>query len=128
MSKPNKITIGFGVLLVLFALWWIYSTFTLGGDFTGYLLLLALLVLYFFPTYTAWRKKKTNLEAIMILNLFFGWTLLGWVVALIWAVRLDDKSSPESGVDKLHKLAELKEAGHLTQEEFNTKKEQLLKS
>ena len=32
------------------------------------------------------------LTAIFILNAFFGWTLLGWVIALVWAAMKDPDS------------------------------------
>jgi len=44
---------------------------------------------YFLPAIVAAIRKKTNANAIFILNLFLGWTLLGWVIALIWAVKTD---------------------------------------
>jgi hypothetical protein len=43
------------------------------------------LVLYFTPTLTAINKKHRNWSAIFVLNLFLGFTLLGWVIALVWA-------------------------------------------
>jgi ABC-type transport system involved in cytochrome c biogenesis permease component len=50
------------------------------------ILLVALLgSIYFFPTLMAFLNRHHNTAAIFILNLFFGWTLLGWVAALIWA-------------------------------------------
>jgi hypothetical protein len=46
---------------------------------------LGLLFAYFFPTTVAYMRGHQSQGGIMILNLVFGWTLLGWVVALIWA-------------------------------------------
>jgi hypothetical protein len=40
--------------------------------------------LYFLPTFVSTRKR--NAGAIFALNLFLGWTVLGWVVALAWAL------------------------------------------
>src|SRR3954469_21723117 len=42
-----------------------------------------LLPLYVLPTILAW--KKTHRTPILLLNLFLGWTLLGWIAALVWA-------------------------------------------
>lgn len=46
----------------------------------------AVIVVYFIPTIVAERKKHSQITAIALLNIFLGWTFLGWVVALIWAV------------------------------------------
>lgn len=53
---------------------------------TFWLFVIAVCLLYFFPTLIAnWRKHR-NENAILLLNLFFGWTVLGWIGSLIWAV------------------------------------------
>jgi hypothetical protein len=39
---------------------------------------------YFLPTIIGLWKE--NSVAICALNLFVGWTVIGWVVALIWAL------------------------------------------
>jgi pheromone shutdown protein TraB len=44
-----------------------------------------LLVLYFIPSFVAEHNKKANSTAIFVLNLFLGWTFIGWIIALIWA-------------------------------------------
>jgi hypothetical protein len=46
-----------------------------------------LLGLYLFPTAIAAEMDSRNLLAIFILNVFLGWTVLGWIIALIWAVK-----------------------------------------
>lgn len=40
--------------------------------------------LYFLPSFLSINRKYK--EGIMLLNLLLGWTFLGWVGALIWAV------------------------------------------
>jgi hypothetical protein len=49
-----------------------------------------MLFIYFIPTIVACSRNHTNALAIFILNLFLGYTLIGWVVALIWAVYKKD--------------------------------------
>lgn len=46
---------------------------------------------YMLPTIEAWLRKSNNLGAIAALNFFLGWSLLGWVAALVWAFK---KPSP----------------------------------
>ena len=45
----------------------------------------------FLPTIIAIMRKKKNALAIFLVNLFFGMTFIGWVVALIWALMYEDK-------------------------------------
>ena len=47
------------------------------------------LAVYFLPTIVAILRKKRNALAIFLLNLFLGWTFIGWVVALVWAATKD---------------------------------------
>lgn len=46
---------------------------------------LLLAFLYFIPSIIAYRRK--NRTALFVTNLLFGWTLIGWGIALIWAVK-----------------------------------------
>lgn len=50
------------------------------------ILVLIAIVLYFAPWLHAAAKGHPNSTAILVLNLFLGWTLIGWVGALIWSV------------------------------------------
>jgi len=50
------------------------------------LYLLFFAVLYFIPTWVAKYHRHHNATAIFAVNLFLGWTFLGWVVALAWAL------------------------------------------
>ncbi len=47
-------------------------------------------IIYFLPSLIARDKKKKNTQAIFTLNLLTGWTFIGWVVAIVWAVTKDD--------------------------------------
>lgn len=53
--------------------------------------LIVILVIYFIPSLVAINRKRDNTGAIMALNLFAGWTFIGWIVALVWASTLDDE-------------------------------------
>ena len=46
-------------------------------------------VLYFLPTIIAFARNKRDTTSILLLNLFLGWTAIGWVIALVWAVKTD---------------------------------------
>ena len=57
------------------------------------LVLFALVALYFIPTIVAAARHKRNTLAIFLLNLFLGWSGIAWVIALIWAVTVDNRDS-----------------------------------
>jgi hypothetical protein len=42
-------------------------------------------VLYFLPTILALARGHLSGLAIFLLNLLLGWTLVGWLIALIWS-------------------------------------------
>ncbi len=42
--------------------------------------------LYFLPAIVAAVRHTHNATGILLLNLFLGWTLIGWIVALVMAL------------------------------------------
>lgn len=60
------------------------ATFGLGGPEIFILVFLA--ALYFIPAIVASIKKHPYSTGVFLLNLFLGWTVLGWIGALIWSV------------------------------------------
>jgi len=44
------------------------------------------LALYFLPSIIAGVRDHRNGASIAVLNLFLGWTFIGWVVALVWSL------------------------------------------
>ena len=53
------------------------------------LLISVLSLFYFLPFAIAFYKKRINTGAIFALNLFLGWSLIGWVIALVWALKAE---------------------------------------
>ena len=47
------------------------------------------LVLYFLPSIIALARSKRDTLAIFLLNFFLGWSVIGWIVALVWAAKHD---------------------------------------
>ena len=44
------------------------------------------LFLYLLPTIAAFNRHHHNAVPIMLVNLVFGWTVLGWFAAFVWAL------------------------------------------
>lgn len=77
----------------------------------GVLLLVFSLVglgVYFFPVVCAWSRDHSNTTAIFVLNLFLGWTVIGWVGAMVWAFTNPARTSaaPEEATRKCPYCAE----------------------
>lgn len=43
-------------------------------------------VVYFFPAIVAAVRHTHNATGILLLNVFLGWTVVGWFVALLMAI------------------------------------------
>ncbi|PYX86934.1 MAG: superinfection immunity protein [Acidobacteria bacterium] len=46
-------------------------------------------VFYFLPSIIALARNKHNIVTILLLNFFLGWTAIGWIIALVMAVKND---------------------------------------
>ena len=92
-------------------------------------MLLIFLPIYLLPTILALHKKHPHKLPIILINIFGGFFGgLGWIISLVWCFIMPnmpkEKHSPSlSELEKLHKL---KEAGALTQEEFEIQKKRAL--
>lgn len=53
----------------------------------GTIAILVLLFLYFMPTIVAVIRQVPNLGSVVIINLFLGWSFLGWVISMAMAAR-----------------------------------------
>lgn len=46
-------------------------------------------LMYFLPSVVAFARNKRDTTSIVLLNLFLGWSVIGWVIALVWAFKND---------------------------------------
>jgi hypothetical protein len=49
-------------------------------------------IAYWVPAAVAIFRKHPQWVAILILNFFGGWTLIGWVIAIVWAFVVPEKA------------------------------------
>ncbi|QIY10672.1 hypothetical protein FOC33_17000 [Plesiomonas shigelloides] len=77
----------------------------------------------------ALKKNHPYKIPIILINIFGGllWGT-GWLIALIWCFIVPEKkiASITSFADELDKLNSLKERGVISEDEFNTKKKELM--
>jgi hypothetical protein len=62
------------------------------GLFIGLFVIGIVAAVYFLPWLVAIIRKHPNCMAIFLLNFFLGWTIIGWLGALIWSCLAIDKS------------------------------------
>lgn len=88
--------------------------------------------LYFLPSFLG--SEKENRRAIFLLNLLLGWSFIGWVVALVWAVKKDEAPTrvvvehrqeapapaalPIDPQARVNRLRDLRDRGLLTNDQF----------
>ena len=69
------------------------------------IIFLIAIVIYFLPAIIASSRHHRNQNAIFVLNLFLGWTLVGWVIALVWSNTADTEEKPVVGrIERLRKI------------------------
>ncbi|HVB17778.1 MAG TPA: superinfection immunity protein [Stellaceae bacterium] len=59
----------------------------MSGDAVTVVPVLMIAVAYMLPTLIAYARDASERQTIVIVNLAFGWTLIGWIVALMWATH-----------------------------------------
>ena len=47
------------------------------------------LTVYVLPTIIAFKRRHRNKTAITLINLLLGWSIIGWIVALLWSFTND---------------------------------------
>ena len=47
------------------------------------------IILYFLPGIIALARNKRDGGAIFVLNFLLGWTAIGWIITLVWALKQD---------------------------------------
>lgn len=48
----------------------------------GFLFVVTTFLLYFVPLMVASKRKHHQIGAIAVINIFLGWTFIGWILAL----------------------------------------------
>lgn len=55
--------------------------------------LLLLVGIHFLPSFVAFVREHRHAVLILVLNIFFGWTIIGWLVLLIWAAVGEERDA-----------------------------------
>ncbi|AFU63989.1 immunity to superinfection [Salmonella phage STML-198] len=69
------------------------ETIVLGTAALGFGSLFLAFLAYFLPWIIALLRGTKSNVGIFFLNLIFGWTFIGWLVALVWAFVAERKNN-----------------------------------
>ena len=63
------------------------SAGNVGGTVGATVGIIVAIAAYWVPAIVAAARKVPNVGTIVVINLFLGWTVIGWIVALAMAFR-----------------------------------------
>jgi Superinfection immunity protein len=49
--------------------------------------ILLTLGLYWLPSILSWHRRRPDLFTVVVVNALLGWTVVGWLIVLGWALR-----------------------------------------
>lgn len=79
----------------------------------GLIIILAILAaLYFLPTIVASQRGHQATAAICVLNIFLGWTFIGWLIAFVWSLTGDTRANEARKIENLARLMRERDASN----------------
>ena len=66
-----------------------------GGAPKGAVMLVVLALLYALPSMLAWKRGSRRRWKITAINLLLGWTVIGWVVAMVMTYAYEPPTEAE---------------------------------
>lgn len=72
-----------------------------GGAPKGAVMLVVLALLYALPAMLAWKRQSRRRWKITAINLLLGWTVIGWIVAMVMTYAYEPPADGE-GPDREH--------------------------
>ena len=80
LSRFSRVAVTTGLVLFIFS---VFGLLGRSSNWTRAVIFLAIGAgVYFLPTIVAGLREAPNKNSVFVVNLFLGWTLVGWVVAL----------------------------------------------
>jgi hypothetical protein len=61
---------------------------------TTVIVLMLIVGIYLLPTLIAYSREHPQRAGIVVLNIFLGWTLIGWFAVFLWAALAPVEEQP----------------------------------
>lgn len=74
--------------------------------FILFLAVVLALTVYFLPAIIGMVRRHVNAVPVFLTNLYFGWTVVGWIVALIWSLSAGTYQPSGASVSQVVKQTE----------------------
>lgn len=74
--------------------------YTGGGLPKGWIMIVISAAMYVLPSLLAWKNESPRRARITLINLLLGWTVIGWIVALVMTFAY--VAPPAGEVDEPH--------------------------
>jgi hypothetical protein len=90
------------------------------------------MVVYLLPVWIAVLRTHPQTIGIMVVTILTGWTVLGWIAALIWSFISPQKPLvlppplPSGPLLQLNQLASLRDRSAISPEEYEAQKRKIL--
>lgn len=78
-----------------------------GGIVAQIVELVIALGIYFLPAVIADRRKRHDLLVLALFNACLGWTVVGWIIALFWALQPNPPAGVAEDVNTKRRLISL---------------------
>jgi len=89
MKSFGRLILYFFIGLILFVI----LDAIVGGS--GFIVLVGIcLAIYLIPTFIAFARKVPSSASIAAINIFLGWSIIGFIVALVWSLKNYDYVPP----------------------------------
>ncbi|MBV8890162.1 MAG: superinfection immunity protein [Alphaproteobacteria bacterium] len=62
------------------------------GNTTSVIVLIVIVVIYMLPALIAFARDHPRRAAITLLDILFGWTLIGWLLLFLWAALTETEA------------------------------------
>jgi len=83
-------------------------------------------LLFYFLPYIVKTKRHPQPDMLFLLNFFLGWTIIGWIAALIWGQQKNKTKKQivqsDSPAEQIRKYKDLLDSGAISQEEYASAK------
>lgn len=63
-------------------------------SYTGVAIFILATIAYFAPTLIAAMRRHRSIGSVVVVNLFLGWTVVGWIVALSMSFGATKQPTP----------------------------------